>query len=72
MMIRVMYHDGRYDMVKRWALDMLIDQKKIQGFLRSSGWVRIGIDPVRSPRNANYQGHDRRIPVEYPQTSNFQ
>lgn len=72
MMIRVMYHDGRYDMVKRWALDMLIDQKKIQGFLRSSGWVRIGIDQIRSSRKLDYQGPERRVPIEYPPPPNIQ
>lgn len=67
MMIRVVYHDGRYDMVKRWAFETLLAQRKIQGFRRSSGWVRIDRDPLRgSRRTLDYQGEDRRVPVEYP------
>ncbi len=67
MMIRVVYHDGRYDMVKRWAFETLLAQRKIQGFRRSSGWVRIDRDPLRGSRGAHdFQGDDRRVPVEHP------
>ena len=69
MMIRVVYHDGRYDMVKRWAFETLLAQRKIQGFRRSSGWVRIDRDPLRGSRqNLDYQGEDRRVPINHPAT----
>lgn len=67
MMIRVVYHDGRYDMVKRWAFETLLAQRKIQGFLRSSGWVRIDRDPLRGSRQPlDYHGEDRRVSIEHP------
>ncbi len=67
MMIRVVYHDGRYDMVKRWAFETLLAQRKIQGFRRADGWVRIDRDPLRGSRQGgDYQGEDRRVPVEHP------
>ena len=69
MMIRILYHDGRYDMVKRWTLEMLIAQDRIQGFRRSNGWVRVGSDKLRTPHSANYPDDDRRVPVAYPHAS---
>jgi len=72
MMIRVLYHDGRYDLVKRWTLEMLIAQSKIQAFHRANGWVRIGKDNLRSSRSTTYQGDERRVPVDYPRASTLQ
>ncbi len=69
MMVRILYHDGRYDMVKRWTLEKLIEQNKIQGFRRANGWVRIGRDEVRGPGVANYLEEERRTPVNYPHPS---
>ncbi len=67
MMIRVVYHDGRYDMVKRWAFETLLAQRKIQGFRRADGGVRIDRDPLRGfSRGHDYQGEERRVPVEFP------
>lgn len=72
MMIRVLYHDGRFDMVKQWTLDLLLEQKKLRSFLRSGGWVRIGRDPLRSSSASNYHGEDRRVALEYPCAANMQ
>ncbi|PLX79659.1 MAG: hypothetical protein C0616_10830 [Desulfuromonas sp.] len=47
MMIRVVYHNGRYDMVNQQALDRMIDTGTVSHFRRSSGWVTIGRDQVR-------------------------
>ncbi|WP_432822324.1 GSU3473 family protein [Trichloromonas sp.] len=68
-MIRVLYHDGRYDMVKRWTLEMLIEQNRIQGFRRANGWVRIGKDKLRAPMSSKSREDERRVPVDYPSTS---
>jgi hypothetical protein len=72
MMIRVVYRDGRYDMVKRWTLEKLIEQDSIQGFCRADGWVRIGRDRLRSSRPTGHHGEERRVPVEYPRSSSLQ
>ena len=49
-LIRVKYIDDGYDMVKNNVLDNLIEENKVIEFKRSAGWVRIGIDPVRSAK----------------------
>jgi len=60
MMIRVMYNDGRYDLVKESMLDLLLATSKLTGFLRSSGWAIIGRDPIRGAVKAAYNGPERR------------
>jgi hypothetical protein len=60
MMIRVMYSDGRFDMVKSSMLDNLLDQQSVTSFKRSSGWAVVGRDPVRSSGRSAYQGDERR------------
>jgi len=72
MMIRVVYHDGRYDMVKRWTLERLIREGSIQGFRRKNGWVRIGHDRTRSSQADTHRGEERRTPVDYPRPSRLQ
>jgi hypothetical protein len=48
MLIQVNYPDNRFDYVKEKILDSLIETKKIARFRRSSGWVTLGLDPVRA------------------------
>ncbi len=47
MMIRVRYRDNSSSVVDDSLLDTLVASDKIIEFRRSSGWVRIGRDPVR-------------------------
>lgn len=47
MLIQISYPDNRFDFVKENILDLLIDSKRITRFRRSSGWVTLGLDPVR-------------------------
>ena len=47
MLIRVMYRDGKYDMVKDIVLDNLIHSEKILKLYRSGHWAFIGSDPIR-------------------------
>ena len=47
MLIQVNYTDNRFDFVKDHILDTLIEKKQITRFRRSSGWVTLGLDPVR-------------------------
>jgi len=61
MMVRIIYHDNRYDMVKSTRLDDLISSNAVAKFERSSGWVTIGVDPVRTPKSRQpYTGQERR------------
>lgn len=50
MLIRVQYADNSYDLVDGAKLDSLIATNAIVGFKRSNGWVRLGIDRVRTAR----------------------
>jgi hypothetical protein len=61
MLIKVMYKDGKYGMVKPFLLDKLIASGKIIKFLRSEGWATIGVDRIRGTGNgARYRGPERR------------
>ena len=60
MLIRVIRNDSRYDMVKEHQLDNLIERGEVVKFQRSSGWVTIGIDPIRKARQAVRLDQDRR------------
>ncbi len=61
MMVRIVYHNNRYDMVKSTRLDELITANMVAKFQRASGWVTIGVDPIRaSRRGAPYTGPERR------------
>ena len=61
MMIRVMYSDGRFDMVKPSTLDNLIGQKAVTSFKRETGWAVVGRDQIRSSSRGNYRGRERRL-----------
>ncbi|MBJ6752115.1 GSU3473 family protein [Geomonas anaerohicana] len=60
MLIQVSYNDDKYDYVKDFMLEPLIQSGAISKFRRRSGWVQIGIDPVRSQRREHYTGEERR------------
>lgn len=45
--IPVIFINGDEKIVPSYMLDYLIREKKIVAFLRSSGWVQIGRDPIR-------------------------
>jgi hypothetical protein len=47
MLIQVRYPDNRFDYVKDNMLHRLIESRTITGFRRSSGWVTVGVDPLR-------------------------
>jgi hypothetical protein len=61
MLIHVVRIDNRYDYVKDFVLDRLIESKGIIKFKRRTGWVTIGVDPIRqSHRGSAFHGSDRR------------
>lgn len=67
MLIRVIYRNGKYDMIKPSFLDELILSKKIRSFMRSGGWATVGADPVRGAGGI-YQGIERRRTSELFET----
>ena len=61
MMIRVMYSDGRFDLVKHTTLDQLLAQNSLASFKRSTGWAVVGRDPIRGSGDGAYRGPERRV-----------
>lgn len=65
MKIIVQYRDNTFRHVQNHLLDDLIDSGEIVAFRRSSGWVELGKDQLRSKRpQANYDGLERRMQPE--------
>jgi len=60
MMIRVMYSDGRFDLVKDTLLDLLLERNKVASFKRTNGWAVVGRDPIRGRGGISYRGPERR------------
>ncbi|OGW38382.1 MAG: hypothetical protein A2Y97_08070 [Nitrospirae bacterium RBG_13_39_12] len=60
MFVTVMYKDGRTGMVKHDQLDGLISSNKIKKFLRSDGWVSIGVHRIRKKGKRGYKGQEKR------------
>lgn len=64
MNIRVMYKDGKYDMIRAFRLDHFLGEDKIGKFFRNSEkrWVTIGTDPIRKNRREEgpHTGNERR------------
>jgi hypothetical protein len=63
MLIRVRYKDGRIELVPSKKLDELIVMSEIEEFERSTGWVTLGRDPIRSSLRGHYRGPERRKSV---------
>ncbi len=60
MLIRVRYKDGKIDLVPSCGLNEMIVMSEIDQFERSSGWVTLGEDPIRSTLRGAYIGLERR------------
>lgn len=61
MLIHVMYPGNNYDYVKEFILDDLIKTGEIVKFRRSSGWVSLGSDHLRTEsRHSFYNGVEKR------------
>ena len=61
MLVQVNWTNNRYDYVKDFMLDSLIEAGVVSRFLRSSGWVTVGVDPIRrSAPIEDYHGNERR------------
>ena len=60
--IEVVFRDGTKGRVAPKALDLLLNADKVFSFKRSSGWVTVGVDPVRARRRgSDYHGPERRV-----------
>ena len=62
MFVQVIYTKKKHDLVQASRLKEYIATGRIAMFRRRDKWVRVGVDPMRSTRDAlNYQGTDRRM-----------
>lgn len=60
MLIRVIYTDDTYDYLRDTHLDRLLELGKVAKFQRSSGWVAVGVEPIRTGQHGYYGGPERR------------
>ena len=60
MLIRVVYQDNVHDYVKDFQLGRYLDAGKVVKFQRRTGWVTVGVDPVRNNKLTAYIGTERR------------
>ena len=61
MVLRVQYHNNKFDYVSEFTLGKLINTNEIKKFYRPSEerWITVGIDAVRGA-GGYYTGPDRR------------
>lgn len=60
MFIEVMYQNNEVGVVEAHQLDELISSNRIKKFLRSEGWVTIGIDQIRKEARLDYKEPEKR------------
>ncbi len=60
MQIKVRFIDGRIELVRPRELQELINARRTTQFRRSSGWVDLSQDSLRSTLRGNYRGPERR------------
>ena len=62
--IDVVTSDGHYRHLTPLALDIMLEKNQIKQFKRSSGWVTVGVDPIRvrdrREGDGSFDGPDRR------------
>jgi hypothetical protein len=62
--IEVILADGMSAQISPKVLDVLLQNDRVLKFRRSSGWVTVGVDPVRAKRRndfvTSYYGPERR------------
>ena len=63
--IDVILKDGTYHHFTPRVLDVLLEGHRVLKFKRASGWVTVGVDPIRVKKNQNnpYHGVERRASV---------
>jgi hypothetical protein len=60
MLIRVIFTDDTFDYLLHTQLARFLEMGKIAKFKRCSGWVTVGVDPIRTDQSGYYGGPERR------------
>ena len=61
MLIQIIRNDYQHDYIMDFMLDSMIDSENIVKFKRSTGWVTIGTDTIRTNKYCgDFNGTDRR------------
>ena len=60
MLIRIIYPNQKYDMVKDTMLTSLIVREEIAKFYRGDEWIDVRSDPIRGQGGGSYSGPERR------------
>jgi len=50
MLILVKHHDNRLEYMTSKQLDLFMELNLVKEFERSSGWVKVGVDPIRQTK----------------------
>jgi hypothetical protein len=69
-LIRVIYQDDTYDMVKPLLLDMLISENKIKKFRRSEMWATVGVDRMRGI-GGYHDGYEKRNNIVHERKAQY-
>jgi hypothetical protein len=64
MLISVVYQNNEIGLVEDHQLDELISSKKIKKFLRSEGWVTIGVDLTRKAARIDFEWPEKRRRID--------
>ncbi|WP_020677338.1 GSU3473 family protein [Geopsychrobacter electrodiphilus] len=62
MLVRVMYDDGRFDMVRNDMLDILVANMKVRKIRRATGWIDVDRAQIRQSLGKPWGGEERRAP----------
>ena len=60
-MIRVIYRNGKEDLVTQKFLDILLYVGEVQMFQRNDDWAVVGVDHIRTESRSLFSGDDRRL-----------
>ena len=65
MLISVLFENNTVGVIKRARIEEFIISGKITKFFRSSGWVTIGVDPIRKANHSHLE--ERRETATFSQ-----
>ncbi len=62
MLVRIMYEDGSFDMVRNDMLDILVANQRVKKIRRQSGWIDVESGQIRHSLGKPWDGLERRAP----------